>query len=136
MTIQRIRIDVRHLDDGVDRVVARISDDRSDSFVLVHGGKAATEWLSMADVIVAPTEHTCRAARDSSAAALERLPGCTLVAVGIPRYGCLLRCRDGAEVLLPTDERSADRSFHFAVLGYAIVAWTGTSTQLTRGPVG
>lgn len=136
MTAQRIWIDIQHLADGVDRVVAHTFDHRFDSFVVACGEKAATEWLTIADVIVAPAERTCQAARDSSATALERLPGCTLVAVGIPQHGCLLRCRDGAEVLLPIGESSVDQPFHLAVLGYVIVTWTGTPRQLTQGPAG
>lgn len=133
-----IRIEIRSLCDGVDCVVWRAEDDRPDTFVLAHQGTATDHWLTLADVIVRSPEQTRQAAHDCGVATLRELDGSTLVAVGIQGCGCLLRCRDGSELVLPTGDGSMVDTYRCAVTGYPRLVLAGSLAGLIplgRGPV-
>jgi hypothetical protein len=66
---------------------------RADSFVLAFSDQASERWLRLADVVVHPNQATTSAAAGLAASTLRRLPGCTVVAVGVDRERCVLGCR-------------------------------------------
>lgn len=134
--VPAIRIHLRPHTPGVDRAFWHTDDHPTDMFLIARQATTATANLSTVDVIVLRTEPTPRAADDSGRATLRRLPGCTLVAVGVRDHGCLLRCLGNTALFLPTGDGSAADAHRWAVLAYPTLVLTGTldpvAAALTR----
>ncbi len=96
---------------------------RPDTFVVAAAGTADARWLSLADVVVGPTQRSLPAALGVTTEVLARFTGCAVVAAGVPRRASVVRCRDGRALVCPGGGSPTD-AWWLAALAYVSVSWS------------